>query len=63
MEDYQLRVISEKEELDEKLNKLNKFFLTDLFLSMSEDEKNLMFDQAFHMDSYSNILQQRVDAF
>ena len=60
---YQQRVIDEKAELDERLVKINKFFATDTFSSLPQDEQDRMQRQATYMKRYSEILGQRVEAF
>lgn len=50
----------ELEELQEKLYKLNKFFDTETFKSLSERDKNLLNAQFGAMLSYSSILIERI---
>lgn len=63
MEAYQLRVIQEKKDLDEKLEKLSAFLLNERFLSLPPDEQARLSIQRFCMDGYSKILGERILAF
>lgn len=60
---HQQRVVEEKKELDEKLNKLNSFISSQFFLPINEDEKDRLKQQARIMHDYSNILKERINAF
>lgn len=57
MQDYQLRVIEEKKELDEKIKKLVTFVESDTFKQINLE------DQLSYMEEYSWILGKRIDAF
>ena len=59
MSTYQERLLVEKQELDEKLTKLNSFLITDTFTGLSLVNQDLMKRQAFVMKEYSDILQTR----
>jgi hypothetical protein len=63
MEDYQQRVIKEKEELDEKLEKLHKFIMSDIFNKIQTEQKGLLIRQRRVMDEYSAILKERIELF
>lgn len=54
------RMEVELEELQEKQDKLNKFFDTETFKSLSEKEKNLLHAQFGAMLSYTSILIERI---
>lgn len=54
------RMEVELEELQEKQDKLNKFFDTETFKSLSDKEKNLLHAQFGAMVSYSSILIERI---
>ena len=45
MEDFKQRLITEQEELDNKLNKLLSFLETKTFGGLPTNQKHLMFDQ------------------
>jgi hypothetical protein len=63
MKNFQERVISEKKELDEKLESLKRFFYTDIFNSLDEPERNRLEIQCDMMSAYSRILDARIKAF
>lgn len=60
---HQQRVMDEKTELDTKLEKLQSFFSTEIFLTVDAAEQSRLRLQAKAMDVYSEILQQRINAF
>lgn len=60
---YQLRVVDEKRELDEKLTKLLSFFQTPMFDNLNEAERSRLRNQARFMDGYAAVLQERITAF
>lgn len=60
---YQQRAIDEKTELDERIEKLNKFLATGTFAELPQDEQDRMQRQAKYMRRYSEILGQRIEAF
>jgi len=64
MEEWQQRTVAEKELLDEKLAKLNKFIETDpLYQGLPVVQADLMSDQAMAMSEYSRILGLRISYF
>lgn len=63
MEDWQKRVINEKEELDEKLSKLSEFLDSDEFYEMEGPEVRLLWNQVELMEKYSDILAARIYYF
>jgi len=63
LKDYKERIANEKKELDERLNKLIKFFSDDKFNSIPTDEQERMKRQADHMTNYSVVLGERIAAF
>ena len=63
MEDYQIRVIQEQKELDEKINKLEAFIRTDTYDKLDDDEKFRLIDQWEVMNDYSTILGKRIECF
>ena len=60
---YQQRVIDEKHQLDERLEKLKALFNNPVFHSLSIHEQGLMKQQAKHMTRYSLVLQERISGF
>lgn len=63
MAPHQQRVVDEKNELDNKLEKLVEFLDTQLFLGLPIEEKFRLRRQSVVMDEYSNILAARIGAF
>lgn len=63
MEDWQKRVIEEKEGLDEKLSKLSAFLDSDEFYDMEGPEVRLLWNQVEVMEKYSDILSARIYNF
>lgn len=63
MQLHQVRVVNEKNELDEKIAKLNAFFLTETFLALDAGEKRRLYIQDHVMAQYSQILGARIAAF
>ena len=63
MEAYQERVIAEKKELDEKLSALSAFGETDQFGKLSPKEQGRMHRQHGAMETYSDVLGERIAAF
>lgn len=60
MSTYQERLLVEKQELDEKLSKLESFVGTSTFAGLSLVNQDLMSRQAVVMKEYSNILHTRM---
>lgn len=60
---HQERVVTEKRELDEKIERLEKFTHTQRFLSLPKDEQNRLIEQFHVMRKYSYILGERIAAF
>jgi len=63
MAEYQERVLNEKDELDTKIHKLRLFFSSDIFRELSFDEQSRLSIQLGLMQQYSNILQERINAW
>ena len=64
MEDWQQRVIEEKEALDKKLTKLQEFLGKSAKCErLPSDDKVLLVQQEMAMRQYSDILGERVAAF
>jgi hypothetical protein len=62
-EPHQQRVVDEKSELDEKINKLRAFFDTDVFSGLDAAERVRLDMQCAVMSVYSDILGKRIAAF
>ncbi len=63
MEPYQMRVIAEKDELDDKIEKLIHFIRSDEFLKLDESEQTLLRRQEVLMELYSETLAGRIANF
>lgn len=64
MEPYQLRVVEEKEALDEKINRLARFLKSSTCSSTVDDEELARLDeQLSHMNQYSRVLGDRISHF
>jgi crAss001_48 related protein len=57
------RVIKEKQDLDEKLAKLQKFLADPAFKAIPSEHQDLLGRQALVMAEYSQILAQRISIF
>lgn len=63
MQPHQERVVVEKKELDEKLEKLKTFLAGDTFKQIHPDEQARLTRQADIMQQYSSTLGDRIAAF
>jgi len=63
MKPHQQRVVEEKEELDEKRQRLGEFKNTDLFAALPWQEQERLNTQAHIMTMYSAVLGARIAAF
>ena len=63
MEDYQRRVVDEKNELDEKLKALRDFMHGDIYASLDAIDQGLLMVQLVAMDNYSDVLARRIELF
>lgn len=63
MQDYQLRVIKERDDLLEKIKKLTTFLMSDASSQVSAEEKDKMWRQLNIMLAYGNVLSVRIDSF
>jgi hypothetical protein len=63
MKDFQQRVVVEKLDLDGKLNLLKRFLVGDVFKSLHIREQDRMKRQVVAMQSYSDVLGERIDEF
>jgi hypothetical protein len=60
---HQQRVVEEKRELDEKIEKLDAFIKGELFKTLPSDECSRLARQRVAMLDYSRILEARIEAF
>jgi hypothetical protein len=63
MKPYQERVVTEKAELDVKLDKLLTFINADTLAKLDPAEQERMRRQAQHMTAYAQVLGERIAAF
>lgn len=63
MEDYQVRVVDEKKELDEKAKKLLAFISSGAFSGLESAERGLLDLQLAAMLKYSRVLRSRIERF
>lgn len=60
---HQERVVTEANDLREKLNKLSAFIGGDIFKKLDMEDRDLLIAQRVFMDAYFGILRQRIDRF
>ena len=60
MSDFKTRVIEEKAQLDEKIEKLKAFLNSDRIDSVSVNHQYLLSIQLLEMQQYSNVLDMRL---
>ena len=63
LQPHQQRVVTEKAELDEKLNALQKFWKSPIFDGLPVEEKQRLLKQGGLMMGYSAVLGDRIAAF
>jgi len=60
---HQQRVVTERDELAERLSKLFAFFQSPIFAGLPAAEQNRLRNQARFMDGYLAVLGERIEAF
>lgn len=60
MPDFKSRLLTEKTELDEKIDKLSTFTKSDSFATIDPRQQSLLGDQLTAMLTYSDILEHRI---
>ena len=63
MEAYQQRVIDERNELEEKINRLRVFIGTGTYIRLDTIDRELLRAQITLMISYSRVLTRRIERF
>lgn len=63
LEPFQERVKKEKNELDQKIAKLNEFLASDATRNVALEDMRLLSDQFFIMKEYSSVLGKRISRF
>ena len=61
METFKTRLIDEKQQLEEKLNKLDAFLVSEKVKDVDDVQKALLFVQATAMSTYLQCLKERID--
>lgn len=60
---HQQRVVTERQELADNLQKLKAFFANPIFDGLPQAEKERLKRQAVHMGDYLGVLNERIEAF
>ena len=60
---HQERVVEESEELMVKIRKLHKFFDSEIYKKIDDDEQQRLLEQFEVMQKYWNILNERIKKF
>lgn len=63
MQEFQQRVVEEKRDLDEKIQKLEPFTITKTYCELPRAEQARLVEQLNAMNEYSMILGNRIAAF
>ncbi len=63
MQPHQERVVTEKKELDEKIEKLDAFLHGAIYRTLAQGEQERLTRQLCHMTLYSKVLGERIAAF
>lgn len=63
MESFLDRIIKEKDDLQDKIIKLDRFFTTDTFDKLTLIEKMHLRDQMRYMSAYLSTLRQRINFY
>ena len=63
MAPYQERVVAEKVDLDEKIDKLTAFIDTPIFAGLDAAEQDRLLRQLHSMGDYTAVLGERIAAF
>jgi len=61
MSDFKDRLIDEQAQLEEKLNKLDNFLMSDKVKEVDDVQKALLHVQATAMNSYNQCLKERIE--
>ena len=59
--DFKTRLIEEKNQLEEKLDKLDAFLVSDKVEGIADVQKALLFVQATAMNTYLRCLEERIE--
>lgn len=61
MSDFKTRLVEEKQQLDEKISKLEPFISSENFPKIDQRQQELLKKQLPVMQQYSGILEERLD--
>ena len=61
MEDFKTRLVDEYNQLEEKLNKLDAFLMSDKVDSVADVQNALLYVQAAAMNTYLQCLRERIE--
>lgn len=61
MSDFKSRLVEEKSQLEEKLNKLDDFLLSEKVKDIDDVQKALLYVQATAMNTYLQCLKERIE--
>ena len=61
MESFKIRLLDEQAQLEEKLNKLDDFLMSDKIDNINDIQKALLKVQATAMNTYLQCLQERIE--
>ena len=63
MQPYQERIVNERDELGIRIDKLQKFQVTQAYIDLNHVDRNLLQQQKMAMIEYHDILNQRINRF
>ncbi len=61
MSDFKTRLVDEQTQLEEKLNKLNDFLMSEKVKKIDDVQKALLQVQATAMNTYNQCLKERIE--
>lgn len=62
-EGYQVRVIKERDELNDRLRRLRIYLTTGHYDGLSRVDREDLFNQSVHMNNYLDVLNRRIGRF
>lgn len=61
MPEFITRLIAERDQLKDRLTKLQDFLKSDKFKSVDQIQQSLMIDQEYYMKGYLDVLEKRLN--
>jgi len=61
MSDFKSRLLEERDQLQEKVTKLDDFIDSDAYTTIAERQQELLLDQIYFMAEYLSILKERIE--